>query len=106
MLSITSYTKVGLRLATFVGFLSSGISLLVALVYLIMKLVWWNRFSAGSAPIVLGIYVIGSLQLFFIGLLGEYILNINSRVINRPIVVEEERLNFGEETSPDEMKSK
>ena len=97
MLSITSYTKVGLRLATFVGFLSSGISLLVALVYLIMKLVWWNRFSAGSAPIVLGIYVIGSLQLFFIGLLGEYILNINSRVINRPIVVEEERLNFGEE---------
>lgn len=97
MLSITSYTKVGLRLATFVGFLSSGISLLVALIYLIMKLVWWNRFSAGSAPVVLGIYVIGSLQLFFIGLLGEYILNINSRVINRPIVVEEERLNFGEE---------
>ena len=97
MLSITSYTKVGLRLATFVGFLSSGISLLVALIYLVMKLVWWNRFSAGSAPIVLGIYVIGSLQLFFIGLLGEYILNINSRVINRPIVVEEERLNFGEE---------
>lgn len=96
MLSITSYTKVGLRLATFVGFISSGLSLVVALIYLIMKLIWWNRFSAGSAPIVLGIYVIGSLQLFFIGLLGEYILNINSRVINRPIVVEEERLNFGE----------
>lgn len=97
MLSITSYTKVGLRLATIIGFISSGISLVVALIYLIMKLIWWNRFSAGSVPMLLGVYVIGSLQLFFIGLLGEYILNINTRTINRPIVVEEERLNFGEE---------
>lgn len=94
MLSITSYTKVGLRLATFVGFLSSGISLLVALIYLVMKMIWWNRFSAGSVPMLIGIYVIGSLQLFFIGLLGEYILNINTRTIGRPIVVEEERINF------------
>lgn len=94
LLSITSYTKVGLRLATFIGFISSGISLLVALIYLIMKLIWWNLFDAGSVPVLIGVYVIGSLQLFFIGLLGEYILNINTRVINRPIVVEEERLNF------------
>lgn len=97
MFSITSYTKVGLRLATFLGFLSSGISLLVALVYLIMKLIWWNRFSAGSVPVLIGVFVIGSLQLFFIGLLGEYIMNINTRVINRPMVVEEERLNFEED---------
>lgn len=96
MLSITSYTKVGLRIATFIGFISSGISLLIALAYLVMKLIWWNRFSAGSVPLMLGVYVIGSLQLFFIGLLGEYILNINTRAINRPIVVEEERLNFEE----------
>jgi len=94
MLSITSYTKVGLRLATMFGFISSGVSLVVALVYLILKLTNWNNFNAGNAPLLIGVYVIGSLQLFFIGLLGEYILNINTRVIHRPLVVEEKRLNF------------
>ena len=94
MLSFTSYTKVGLRLATFLGFVSSGVSLLVALIYLVMKLINWHNFQAGNAPMILGIYVIGSLQLFFIGLLGEYILNINTRVIKRPLVVEEKRINF------------
>ncbi len=97
MLSITSYTKVGLRLATLLGFISSGVSLLVALMYLIMKLINWNNFQAGNAPMIIGIYVIGSLQLFFIGLLGEYILNINTRVIKRPLVVEEKRINFDED---------
>lgn len=96
MLSITSYTKVGLRLATILGFISSGLSLVVALVYLILKLVNWYDFQAGYAPMIIGIYVLGSLQLFFIGLLGEYILNINSRVIHRPLVVEEKRINFDE----------
>lgn len=94
MLSITSYTKVGLRLATILGFISSGLSLLIALVYLILKLVNWDNFQAGYAPMIIGVYVLGSLQLFFIGLLGEYILNINSRVIHRPLVVEEKRINF------------
>ena len=94
MLSITSYTKVGLRLATILGFISSGVSLLIALVYLILKLVNWDNFQAGYAPMIIGVYVLGSLQLFFIGLLGEYILNINSRVIHRPLVVEEKRINF------------
>ncbi len=94
MLSITSYTKVGLRLATILGFVSSGVSLLIALVYLILKLINWYDFQAGYAPMIIGIYVLGSLQLFFIGLLGEYILNINSRVIHRPLVVEEKRINF------------
>ena len=96
MLSITSYTKVGLRLATILGFISSGVSLLIALVYLILKLVNWYNFQAGYAPMIIGVYVLGSLQLFFIGLLGEYILNINSRVIKRPLVVEEKRINFDE----------
>lgn len=96
MLSITSYTKVGLRLATILGFVSSGVSLLIALVYLILKLVNWYDFQAGYAPMIIGVYVLGSLQLFFIGLLGEYILNINSRVIHRPLVVEEKRINFDE----------
>lgn len=97
MLSITSYTKVGLRLATFLGFISSGISLFVALFYLVVKLTNWYNFQSGNAPMIIGIYVIGSLQLFFIGLLGEYILNINTRVIHRPLVVEEKRINFEEE---------
>lgn len=97
MLSVTSYTKVGLRLATLLGFLCSGISLIIALIYLVLKLTNWYSFQMGSAPMLIGVFVLGSLQLFFIGLLGEYILNINTRVINRPLVVEEKRLNFDEE---------
>lgn len=96
MLSITSYTKVGLRLATFLGFIGSAVSLGIAVIYLIMKLANWYKFQAGYAPMIIGIFVIGSIQLFFIGLLGEYILNINTRVIHRPLVVEEKRLNFDE----------
>ncbi len=94
MLSFTSYTKIGLRLATFVGFLGSAFSIVVALVYLVMKLIWWDRFPAGMIPVLIGIFVIGSMQLFFIGLLGEYIMNINMRVMHKPLVVEEERINF------------
>lgn len=97
MLSFTSYTKVGLRLATWLGFLSSAVSLFIAFLYLVMKLLNWNSFQAGNAPMLIGVYVIGSIQLFFIGLIGEYILNINTRVINRPLVVEEKRINFEEE---------
>ncbi|MDE7049120.1 glycosyltransferase family 2 protein [Parablautia intestinalis] len=96
MLSITSYTKVGLRIATLLGFFSSVVSLFIAMLYLILKLVNWYGFQAGYAPLIIGVFVIGSIQLFFIGLLGEYILNINTRVIHRPLVVEEKRLNFDE----------
>lgn len=96
MLSITSYTKVGLRLATFLGFACSAISIAVAVVYTIMKLLNWENFSAGTAPLTIGVFIIGGIQLFFIGLIGEYILNINTRVIHRPIVVEEKRINFDE----------
>lgn len=97
MLSFTSYTKIGLRLATFVGFLGSAFSILVAFVYLVMKLIWWDRFPAGMIPVLIGIFVIGSMQLFFIGLLGEYIMNINTRVMHKPLVIEEERINFERE---------
>ena len=106
MLSITSYTKMGLRVATLIGFLCSAISLLIALVYLILKLCNWQSFQAGYAPMILGIFVLGSLQLFFIGLLGEYILNINTRVIHRPLVVEEKRINFEEEEDQKEPEKK
>lgn len=95
MLSITSYTKVGLRLATFVGGLSAIFSLLIAAVYLVMKLIWWDRFPAGMAPMLIGMLFLGSVQIFFIGMVGEYVLSINQRVMRRPLVIEEERLNFG-----------
>lgn len=102
MLSFTSYTKVGMRLATILGFLTSFISLAIALVYLILKLIYWNDFALGDAPMLIGIFVIGGIQLFFIGLLGEYIMSINTRVMNRPLVIEEKRLNF--ETENEEEK--
>ena len=94
MLSITSYTKIGLRLCTFLGLITGVISFVIGLVYLIMKLVNWYSFQAGTAPILIGMFMLGALQLFFIGMIGEYILSINQRVMHRPLVVEEERLNF------------
>ena len=97
MLSVTSYTKAGLRLATFFGFFCSLASMCVALVYLVMKLIWWDRFPAGMAPMLIGMLFLGSVQIFFIGLLGEYIMSINQRVMKRPLVIEEERLNFDTE---------
>ena len=97
MLSVTSYTKAGLRLATFFGFFCSLASMCVALVYLVMKLIWWDRFPAGMAPMLIGMLFLGSVQIFFIGLLGEYIMNINQWVMKCPLVIEEERLNFDTE---------
>lgn len=94
MLSFTSYTKIGLRLALFGGFLLAALSILAAIVYLVLKLVWWDTFSAGSTPILLAVLVLGSVQLFFIGLVGEYVMSMNLRIMNRPLVVEEERINF------------
>ena len=94
MLSITSYTKAGLRLATIFGRICSLISMVVAVVYLVMKLMYWDRFPAGMAPVLIGMCFLGSVQIFFIGLMGEYILSINARVMKRPLVIEEERLNF------------
>lgn len=96
MLSFTSYTKIGLRLATIIGFVLSFISVVVALVYLVLKLLYWDRFVAGMAPIVIGVFLLGGMQLFFTGLLGEYILSMNARIINRPLVIEEKRINFKE----------
>lgn len=94
MLSFTSYTKIGLRLATIFGFIFSGINMLIGLGYLIAKLIWWDKFPLGTIPMLLGIFFTGSIQLFFIGLLGEYVLNINTRVMKRPLVIEERRINF------------
>lgn len=94
MLSFTSYTKVGMRLATFSGFIIAFLSFLVGLGFLIAKLVSWDRFTAGYAPTVIAIFFMGGLQLAFLGFLGEYVMAMNTRIMNRPLVVEEERLNF------------
>ncbi|MBO5166232.1 MAG: glycosyltransferase family 2 protein [Lachnospiraceae bacterium] len=97
MLSFTSYTKIGLRLATFIGFIIAAVSVIIALVYLVLKLIYWNTFFMGTAPILIGMFFLGAVQLIFLGLIGEYILSINQRVMNRPLVIEEERINFEEE---------
>ena len=102
MLGFTSYTKVGLRIATFAGAVCSFICMVVAIVYLIMKLIWWDRFSAGMAPLLIGMMFIGSVQIFFLGIIGEYVLSINQRVMHRPLVVEEERINFDEDVDDKE----
>ncbi len=94
MLSVTSYTKIGLRLCTFIGMFCGFLSAFFGILYLIFKLIWWDRFAAGMAPVLIGMFMLGSLQLFFIGFIGEYVSSINQRVMNRPLVIEEERINF------------
>lgn len=94
MLGITGHSKVPIRLATMAGFALSGLSLLVALIYLAYKLLYWDQFSLGVAPILIGFFFFASIQLFFIGILGEYIANIHTQVQKRPLVVERERINF------------
>lgn len=94
MLGITSYSKIPLRLAAMAGFFLSGISLFISIIFFIVKLIFWNTFNAGMAPVMIGLFFFSSVQLFFIGLLGEYIASINTRVMKRPLVVEKERINF------------
>lgn len=98
MLGITSCTKIPLRIATLLGFCSSILSILIAITFLILKLVFWGSFPMGIAPILIGTFFLGGIILFFIGILGEYIININIRVMDRPLVVEEECLNFEEKS--------
>ena len=104
MLSFTSYTKAGLRLATFFGFIVAVLSFLIGLFYLIAKLLFWNRFAAGYAPTMIAVFFMGGVQLAFLGFLGEYVMAINTRVMNRPLVVEEERINFDETESGHNVK--
>lgn len=94
MLSFTSYTKVGLHMVTITGMVLSVLSLLAAFVYLILKLLMWNSFSAGMAPLLIAIFFFSAVQLLFIGFVGEYVMSVNTRMMNRPLVIEEERINF------------
>jgi glycosyltransferase involved in cell wall biosynthesis len=94
MLGVTSYTKVPLRLATMLGFLSAMLSFLIGVVYLIYKLVDWQNFSLGLAPVIIGLFFMGSVQLFFLGIIGEYLGSIYTLSVHRPLVIEKERINF------------
>lgn len=91
---LTHVSKKPLRIATLSGFLMSVISFIIAIIYLIMKLVRWDDFQMGTAPILIGMFLLGSIQLAFIGVIGEYIGAILTKVTKRPMVVEEERINF------------
>ncbi len=101
MLGFTNNTKVPLRLATMFGFLTAIISLLIGLFYLVYKLVNWQEFTLGSAPIVVGLFFFGAIQLFFLGIVGEYIGAIYTQVLHRPLVIEKERINFDQEQISD-----
>lgn len=94
MLGITNYSKIPLRLATMSGFVMAVLSLMVGVAYLIYKLLFWQQFPAGTAPLVIGLFLFASVQLFFIGILGEYIGSIHTQVHKKPLVVEKERINF------------
>ncbi|MCI1477129.1 MAG: glycosyltransferase family 2 protein [Clostridium beijerinckii] len=94
MLGITSYSKVVMRIATILGLIASATSMLVAIITICLKIIYWDKYPIGTAAILTGTFFIGSIQLFFIGLLGEYILNINTRVMKRPLVIEDRRINF------------
>ena len=94
MLGITAHSKVPLRLATMVGFAMSAISFLVACTYLVLKLLFWQQFALGIAPLAIGLFFFASVQLFFIGVIGEYVGNIHTQVLKRPLVIEKERVGF------------
>ena len=94
MLGITNFSKVPLRLLTFFGFGAALLSVCFAFVYLAYKLLFWNKFSVGIAPLVIGIFFLGSVQLICMGIVGEYIGAIHTQIMNRPLVVEKERINF------------
>jgi glycosyltransferase involved in cell wall biosynthesis len=94
MLGITNHSKIPLRLAAMLGFAMSAISFIVAILYLLAKIIFWSYFSVGLAPLVIGLFFFSSVQLFFIGIIGEYIGSIHTQVLKRPLVVEKERINF------------
>jgi polyisoprenyl-phosphate glycosyltransferase len=94
MLGLTSHSKIPIRLATIFGFTLSGLSMIVALTYFVAKLLFWNSFSMGTAPVLIGMFFFASVQLFFIGILGEYIASIHTHIMKRPLVIEKERVNF------------
>ena len=100
MTGFVNHTKLPLRLAVFTGIVTGIASFLIALTYLVLKLLYWDTFSFGMAPVMIGIFFLGAVQLIFIGIIGEYLGAVWTQVKNRPLVVEEERINFDNEEKP------
>lgn len=96
---IVNHSRIPLRLAAMIGFVSSVISFIAALVYFVMKMMFWYDLPIGVAPVIIGLFCVASVQLFFLGVLGEYVGAIYTQVRNRPLVVEEERINFPDDRS-------
>jgi glycosyltransferase involved in cell wall biosynthesis len=94
MMGLTSHSRVPLRLATMTGFILGAVSLMIAMVYFIAKLLFWNSFALGQAPVLIGVFFFGSVQMFFVGILGEYVGAIHAQLHKRPWVIERQRLNF------------
>lgn len=94
MLGITSHSKVPLRLMAMGGFALSGVCLFIAFGFMVAKFIFWDSFQLGTAPVLIGIFFLGAVQTFFIGVLGEYIGAIHTQVRNMPLVIEAERINF------------
>lgn len=97
---VINHSKIPLRLATILGFFSSVVGLIAAFVYFVMKMLFWYNLPIGIAPLIIGLFCAASVQLFFLGILGEYVGSIYTQVRNRPLVVERERINFGDELEP------
>lgn len=94
MLGVTNYTKMPLRLATMIGFIAALISFLIGMFYLLYKLIFWKSFTLGIAPVAIGLFFFASVQLIFLGVVGEYISTMYVHVLHRPLVYEKERINF------------
>ena len=97
MLGFVNHSKVPLRMASFIGFVCSALSLLVAIVYFVYKLLYWDEFQLGFAPLIIGLFLFASVQLFFLGVVGEYVGSILTQVRRRPLVIEKGRINFDEQ---------
>ncbi len=97
MLGITSSSKAVLRMATFLGMILSFLCVIIAIVTLVIKLIYWDYYDVGTAAVIIGIFFVGGVQIFFLGFIGEYIANINLRTMNHPVVIEKERINMKRE---------
>ena len=94
MLGIIKHSKVPLRLITFIGFFASIVSILIAITFLFYKLLFWESFEVGIAPLIIGLFSVASIQIFLLGFIGEYVMQILTHSRNLPLVVEKERINF------------
>ncbi|HSW70214.1 MAG TPA: glycosyltransferase [Gammaproteobacteria bacterium] len=94
MLALTSYSKFPIRIVTITGFFLAFCSFIASIIFLTLKIFFWSSFTMGMAPLLIGLFFFSSIQLFFMGILGEYVLSINTRIMKRPLVVEEERINL------------